>query len=191
MTYLNRSNLVDLGFHHLGENVLISTRASIYNPELISIGDYSRIDDFCVLAGNITIGRNVHVTVFCNIEGGRAGVTLNDFVTLAYGCHIIAQTDDYSGSTMTNSTVPAHLKNESSVPTGVGRFAILGTNSVVLPGAQIAEGVASGAGTIFTKPTEPWTVYVGSPARPIKPRQRGLLDLAEQYLQPERGEPTP
>jgi acetyltransferase-like isoleucine patch superfamily enzyme len=181
MAYLSREQILHCGFLSVGDNVLISDKASIYDPEHISIGENSRIDDFCVLAGNISIGHNVHITAFCNIAGGRAGVAIGDFATFAYGCHVIAQTDDYSGHTMTNSTVPAEYKNETSLHTVIGKFSILGAGSIVLPGAHIAEGVSAGAGSVFTKPTDPWTIYVGVPARAMKPRKRDLLLLAQEY----------
>lgn len=180
--YLSQSELEAMNFRHLGADVKISDRAAIYDADQISIGDHSRIDDFCVLAGRISIGRNVHVTVFCNLAGGRAGLTIDDFATLAYGCHLVAQTDDYSGATMTNSTVPARFKHETSRPVHVGRHAILGTGTVVLPGVTIGEGVSAGARTLFLTDAEPWSIYVGSPARLIKPRQRTLLDLERQLL---------
>ena len=41
---------------------------------------------------------------------------------------------------------------------------------VVLPGVTIAEGSVVGANSLVTKSTEPWTVYVGSAAKPIKKR---------------------
>jgi acetyltransferase-like isoleucine patch superfamily enzyme len=148
----------------------------------MSIGDHSRIDDFCVLAGSVTIGRNVHLAALCNVAGGRAGVTFEDFSGLAYGCQVIAQSDDYSGRTMTNPTVPARFKDETSSPVVVGRHAILGAGAIVLPGVTIAEGVSAGAGTIFTRSTEPWTIYVGSPARAVRPRSRDLLTLEQEYL---------
>lgn len=154
----------------------------IYDADRISIGDNSRVDDFCVLAGQIAIGRNVHVTVFCNLAGGRAGITIEDFATLAYGCQIVAQTDDYSGHTMTNSTVPARFKNETSRAVKIGRHSILGTGTVVLPGVKIEEGVSAGAQTLFIDSTEPWSVYVGSPARRIKERSRHLLELEREYI---------
>ena len=67
MAFYTEEELHHLGFKALGKNVKISKRASIYNPELIEIGDHSRIDDFCVLSGKIRIGRNVHIAVFCNL----------------------------------------------------------------------------------------------------------------------------
>jgi acetyltransferase-like isoleucine patch superfamily enzyme len=182
MGYLSEGALNSMGFRYLGKNVLISDKASIYNSAQISIGDNSRIDDFCVLAGKITIGKHVHVTVFCNLAGGRAGLTLADFSTLAYGCQVIAQTDDYSGETMTNSTIPMSFKNEKSEPSLVGRFAILGAGSIVLPGVSIGEGVSAGAGTVFVHSADPWGIYVGVPARRIKERSRNLLRLHARFI---------
>ncbi|MBM3683624.1 MAG: acyltransferase [Actinobacteria bacterium] len=181
MGYFSDDELSSMGFRHIGRNVRISDRAALYDVDRISIGDNSRIDDFCVLAGSVTIGRNVHVTVFCNLAGGRAGVTLADFSTLAYGCHIVAQTDDYSGRTMTNSTIPGEFKRERSEPTLVGRYAILGTGTILLPGVTIGEGVSAGAGSVFTTSADPWGIYVGAPARRAKERSRDLLQLAEDY----------
>lgn len=182
MAYLTREALDNLGLRHLGRNVRISDRAALYDTDRLSIGDNSRIDDFCVVAGEVTIGRNVHVTVFSNLAGGRSGVTLADFSTLAYGCHIVAQTDDYSGRTMANSTIPARYKDETSAPIRIGRHAILGTGCIVLPGVHVQDGVAGGAGTVFIRSTEPWSIYVGVPARRTGPRARDLLELEAAYL---------
>jgi galactoside O-acetyltransferase len=185
MGYLNESDLLSMNFRFLGRNVLVSDKASLYFPSLISLGDNSRVDDFCVLSGDVTLGRNTSVAVFCNLAAGRSTITLGDFTTLAYGCHIVAQSDDYSGATMTNPTVPREFKNETSEPIRVGDHAILGTNTVVLPGVEIPEGVASGAGTVFVKSAEPWSIYVGAPARRISERSRNLLTLKDDYLRRE------
>ena len=107
---------------------------------------------------------------------------MGDFSGLAFGCHIVAQSDDYSGETMTNPTVPAKFKQERSSPVHIGRHVILGTGTIVLPGVEIGEGVSSGAGTLFTKSVDPWSVYIGNPARKFKSRSKTLLDLEEQYL---------
>ena len=45
MTFLSQKQIDGLGFKKLGKNVLISDKASIYNPELMEIGDNSRIDE--------------------------------------------------------------------------------------------------------------------------------------------------
>lgn len=182
MPYLSEAELAAFGFHSLGRNVRISTKASIYNAESISIGDNSRIDDFCVVSGRVTVGRNVQVSIFCNIAGGEPGVTLEDFATLAADCHVFAQSDDYSGRTMTNPTIPRRYKNETREAVSIGRHVILGTQSVVFPGVRVAEGCASGAHTLINRSTEPWGIYVGNPGRRIKPREKGLLALEAAYL---------
>ena len=169
-------------FGDVGENVLISTRAVFYEPEKMRIGDNSRIDDFCLVTGRVTIGRNVHLTAYTHVAGGAPGVILEDFATCAYACHILAQTDDYSGLTMTNSTVSKRYKGETFAAVSIGRHAILGTGTIVLPGCHVGEGVATGAGTVVTKPLEDWTIYVGQPARAAGLRSRELLALEAEYL---------
>lgn len=185
MSYLTSRQLRKLGFRSVGREVKVSSKASIYDSHLISLGDYSRIDDFCVLSGWVEIGRNVHITIFGNISGGRAGVSIGDFSTLAYGCHIVAQTDDYSGQTMTNSTVPTRYKGEISSRVRIGRHVILGTGTVVMPGVELGDGVAGGARTLFLNSADPWTIYVGQPARKLRDRSRNLLGLEREFLQTE------
>ena len=60
MAYLTENQLQQLGFKSLGKNVKVSDKASIYNYDQIEIGDNSRIDDFCILSGNIKIGKYCH-----------------------------------------------------------------------------------------------------------------------------------
>jgi galactoside O-acetyltransferase len=182
MPYLNDAGLAAMGFRSLGTNVRISDKASIHDAERISIGDNTRIDDFCVLSGTITLGRNVFVGVFCNLAGGHAGITVCDFATMSYATHLVAQSDDYSGATMTGQTIPVELKHETFGPVHIGRHAILGTSTIVLPGVTIPDGVAAGARTLFTNSVEEWSVYVGSPARRLKARSQELLVLEQRYL---------
>lgn len=182
MPYLTTDQLVEMKFKALGKDVRISDKASIYNAGQIEIGDYSRIDDFCVISGNVSIGRNVHLAVYSHLAGGRAGIEMHDFSGLAYGCQVFAQSDDYSGKTMTNPTVPAQFKNESEGRVIIGRHCILGTNTVVVPGVHIKEGTSVGAMAMVTKSTEEWSIYLGAPARRAKARSKNLLDLEAEYL---------
>lgn len=186
MAFLSADQLDALGFKSLGKDVLISDKASIYNPELMAIGDLSRIDDFCVVSGNVTIGRNVHIAVFCNVAGGSEGVVFEDFSGLAYGCQIFSQSDDYSGGTLTNPTVPPEYKNEKRSRVVIGRHCILGTYTVVFPGVEIGEGTAVGAVAVVTKSTDKWSIYAGNPARRVKERKKDLLELEQAYLSAEQ-----
>ena len=172
-------------FKSLGVNVKISDKASIYNCDLMEIGDHSRIDDFCVISGKVKIGRNVHIAIFCNVAGGEKGILLDDFSGLAYGCHVITQSDDYSGKTLTNPTVPDEFKLEKKAAVVISRHSIIGTGSVVLPGVVLGEGTSVGALSMITKSTDAWSIYFGSPAKRIKSRSKELLDLEAAYLKTE------
>ncbi|NTZ71459.1 acyltransferase [Pseudomonas protegens] len=186
MAFLTETQLLDMGFKKLGKNVKISDKAAIYNCDRISIGDNTRIDDFCVISGTVTLGRNVHIAIFCNVAGGEPGVTMEDFSGLAYGCQIFAQSDDYTGKTLTNPTVPAAYKNEAKAAINIGRHVIVGTSSLVLPGVDLAEGCAVGAMSMVTKSTEQWGIYFGIPAKRIKNRSQKLLELEAAYLASEQ-----
>ncbi len=187
MAFLSFEQLQAMGFMELGHGVRISDKASIYDAGRIAIGDHSRVDDFCVLSGRISMGRNVHLAVFCNVAGGSEGVTLEDFSGLAYGCQVFSQSDDYSGRSLTNPTVPTRFKHEARKSVRIGRHCILGAQTVVLPGVHLAEGCSVGAMSMVTKSTQPWGVYFGIPAKRIKERRRDLLALEQEYLRDEAG----
>ena len=183
MAFLTREQLVKAGFKSIGRDVLVSDKASIYNHSEIEIGDNSRIDDFCVISGKVTIGRNVHIAVFCNVAGGGSGIVFEDFAGLAYGCHVFSQSDDYSGRSLTNPTVPDKYKNETKREVRIGRHSIVGTSSIILPGVTLAEGTSVGAMSMVTKSTEPWSIYFGIPAKKIKDRKRDLVAYEKSYLE--------
>lgn len=182
MAFLSKEKVIGIGFKFVGENVKISDKCSIYNPELISIDDNSRIDDFCLLSGNIRIGKNVHIAAFCNLAGGELGIEMGDFSGVAYGCHIFTQSDDYSGSSMTNPTIPKKYKNETLDKIVIAKHVIIGTSSIVLPGVHVAEGCSVGAMSMLTKSTKPWGVYFGIPAKRIKERKKDLIEFEELFL---------
>lgn len=190
MSFLSQEKLEDMQFKSLGVNVKISDKAAIYNCDQMEIGDHSRIDDFCVVSGKVKIGRNVHIAIFCNVAGGEKGIHLDDFSGLAYGCHVITQSDDYSGKTLTNPTVPDEFKLEKKAAVVISRHSIIGTGSVVLPGVVLGEGTSVGALSMITKSTEAWSIYFGSPAKRIKSRSKELLDLEAAYLKIENDNVT-
>ena len=183
MAYLTEIDLEKLGFKSLGKNVKISDKASIYNADLIEIGDNSRIDDFCVISGRVEFGSYCHITPMCLIAGGQEGVFLSDFCTLAYGVKIFSQSDDYSGETMVNSLIPIKYKNEAKEKVYLERQVIIGAGSIIMPGVTLAEGCSFGAMTIVNKSTKPWGIYVGAPAKRIKERKKDLLKLEIKFLE--------
>lgn len=181
MGYYNEDELKELGFNSVGKNVLLSKNACVYNQNRISLGDNSRIDDLCILSGTIHIGSYCHITPYCLIAGGEPGVFLEDYCTLAYGVKAFSQSDDYSGQTMTNSLIPKKYKNEYFASITMKKFTIVGANSVILPGADLAEGTSIGAQSLVTRKTEAWSIYAGSPAKKIKDRAKNIIALEKQF----------
>jgi len=182
MAYFTVTQLAKLGFESIGKNVKISDKASIYDFNLISIGDNSRIDDFCIISGKIKIGKNVHITPQCLVAGGEKGIIFEDFTTIAYGVKVFTQSDDYSGFTMTNSTVPKKYKKEYKKNITLKKHSIVGAGSIIMPGVVLAEGTSIGAMSLVIKSTEPWSIYTGIPAKKIKNKSKDLLALEKKYL---------
>ena len=64
----------------------------------------------------------------------------------------------------------------------IGRHAIIGSGSVVLPGVTLDEGVAIGALSLVTKNCEAFTIYAGSPLKRLGSRDRNLLEVERAFL---------
>ncbi|WP_103919384.1 acyltransferase, partial [Candidatus Venteria ishoeyi] len=143
----------------------------------------SRIDDFCVVSGIVKIGKYVHITPFCLVAGGDEGITFEDFSVLAYKVQIFTRSDDYSGETLTNSTIPEKYRNVLKKEVFVGKHSIVGAGSIIMPGVILAEGTSVGAMSLVRKNTIPWSIYLGSPAKKLKDRKKDLLLLEKQFLE--------
>ena len=179
MAFLERSDLEDLGFASLGQNVLVSDKTSFYNPARISLGDHVRIDDFCVLSAGeegIDIGNHVHIAIYCSLIG-HGNIRMGDYAGLSSRVSVYSSNDDYSGASMTNPTVPTRYTNVTHAPVDIGRHVIIGSGSVVLPGTTLGEGAAVGALSLASGKYDPFWIYIGQPAKPIKERSRRLLEM--------------
>lgn len=179
MSFYTQKELQDLGFNFVGENVLVSRKSSLYGIKNISIGDNSRIDDFCVISASdngIYIGKNVHIAVFCSLIGAEK-IELSDYSGLSSRVSIYSSSDDYSGNWMTNPTIPDDFTNVVSKPVILNKHVIIGSGTVVLPGVILDEGVAVGALSLITKKFKANVIISGVPARVIKKRNTGYIDI--------------
>lgn len=182
-SFYSQEELAKLGLKCYGKDVLISKKASIYGVADIALGNNVRIDDFCVLSGNIRIGNYVHIAVYSALFGGQAGIEMKDFSGLSSKSVIYAASDNYSGSTLTNPTVSEKYRGLIERRVTVGRHVVVGTGSTILPGVEIGDGCAIGSMSLVNKSLEQWGIYAGIPCRYIKPRNRELLELEAQFLQ--------
>lgn len=187
-SFYSQDEILQLGFSSVGEDVLISRKASIYGAEHISIGNHVRIDDFAILSGRIVIGNYIHIAAATLLFGGRIGIEIHDFANLSSRVAVYAISDDYSGVYMTNPMVPEEYKNTFEGKVTIGKHAIIATGSTILPDVTLGEGCAVGAMSLIKEDVEPWTMVAGIPAKYLKPRSKELLALETQFLQVESKE---
>ncbi|MBQ8255613.1 MAG: acyltransferase [Alphaproteobacteria bacterium] len=188
MAFLTEEQIKEIGFKSYGKNLKISDKAVFYRPERISLGNNVQIDDFCTVGNHVEIHNNVHLSVYCSVlSTDGALITFEDFSGLAPRCTVFVNTDDYSGQYMTNATIPLKFVKHEPKSITIGRHSIVGAGSMVFPGANIAEGTSVGAMSLVMKPTLPWKVYFGIPARPIMDRSKHILELEQQYLEENNG----
>lgn len=166
-----------LTFEHIGHDVTIWPLAKIVAPWAISIGHSVIIDDFVLFAGGkrSTLGNFIHIASFTSITGGGE-LVMEDFSGLSGGVRVYTGNEDYAGAWLTNPAVPPPYRALMRSFVHIGRHAIVGANAVILPGVTIGEGAVVGANALVTQDCEPWTVYVGSPAKAVKlrPHERML-----------------
>jgi len=135
----------------------------IIGIENIDFGKYVIIDDFVLIYAKepISIGNHVHIASFTSISGGGE-LVMEDFSAVSSGCRVITGTDDFKDGGFGNSTISDEFRNITTGKIHIGKFAIIGGNSVLLPGVTIGEGASVGAGSVVTKDLEPWGIYVGN-----------------------------
>lgn len=176
----------NLGLLNVGQDVTIWPQAKIVSPENIYIGDSVIIDDFVFIMGGqkTTIGSFVHIASFTSITGGGEFI-MEDFSGLSGGVRIYTGNEDYSGKYMTNPTVPYPFRMPTRSFVRIKKHAIIGANTVILPSVTIGEGASIGANSLITKDCEPWTIYIGSPAKPLRTRPRERIMELESQLRKE------
>ena len=155
----------------------------IVGLENITFGRNIIIDDFAFVYATtrMAFGNYVHIACFSSVIGG-AELTIGDFVAISQGARILTATDDFKEWGFGNSTVPLKYRNVTKKPIHIGRFCIVGANSVVLPGVTIGEGAMVGAGSVVTKDLAPWGVYVGN--KRISERNRdAVLKNYQKFLE--------
>lgn len=175
-SFYNVDELRQIGLKSFGENVLISKYAHFYSPETIVIGNHVRIDDFCILSGDIKLSDYIHISAYSALYG-KFGIEMEDYTGLSPRCTLFSATDDFSGAYLIGPMVPLEFSKVSGGKITIRKFSQLGCNCVVLPGNTIEEGVSVGAMSLVTKNLDSWKIYAGIPAKYLKERSRGLTEF--------------
>jgi galactoside O-acetyltransferase len=158
-----------------GIDVRISDRAEITRPDLVTIGDHVAIDTGVYLSTSARLGDYIHIAPqVCIIGGSDALFIMEDFTNISIGARVIIITDDFKRG-MLNPIVPVKYRHLIGDKIIMRKFSAIGAGSIVLPNVEMAEGSVLGAGSLLTRSTIPWMIYVGSPARAVKMRDKTLI----------------
>mgnify|MGYP000962530625 CR=1 FL=1 len=175
-SFYTHEELSKIGFKSIGSNVLISRYSSIYSPEKISIGNNVRIDDFCILSGNLTLGSHIHISAYVAMYGSK-GIIMEDYTGISPRSLLFSAMDDFSGDFLIGPVHSEELTNVTGGKIIISKFSQIGANSIIFPNVIINTGTIVGAFTLVNKSLEEWGIYVGIPAKRIKERRRNLQKL--------------
>ncbi|MFW8600779.1 acyltransferase [Desulfobacterota bacterium M19] len=144
-----RSRYMGKIFKYTGENVKILSGARFRSPENLSIGDNSCIgnDNFIQALGGVTIGHDT---------------------SLAPSVKIWSVNHNYKNR---NKLIGEQGLTKRNVV--VGNDVWIASNTFILPGVNLPDGIVVGAGSLVTvKKYQPYSVIAGNPARMIGRRKR-------------------
>ena len=167
----------------LGEDVFISNHCEIKRPHLVTLGNHVCIDSGFYITTGAEIADYVHIGPYVSIIGGETGLLkMGNFTNIAVGSKLICGSDAFLGEGFSFPVLPIEYRDDVIIkPIIIEDFAGIGANVTIMPGVRIAEGSVIGACSLVTKDTEPWTIYYGVPAKPIKIRAaEKMLRLAKK-----------
>ena len=153
--------------------------------------------EFCRVASDVELGRDVKIHAFVNLYGCRVGdeTRLGTFVEIQKGvsvgarCKISSHTFICEGVTIEDEVFVGHgvmfindrrpratrpdgtPQTEADwtlEPTIVRRGASIGSNATILSGVEVGAGATVGAGAVVTKDVPPGATVAGNPARIIE-----------------------
>lgn len=171
--------LKELGLKSYGKNVLISKKCSIYGANRLSVGNNVRIDDFCILSGDIEIGGYVHISAYSALYGG-AGIKIGNFCGVSPRSTIYSASDDFSGEYMVSPMVPENLTHVKKGKVVLNDCCQLGANTIIMPSVALGEGATTGAFSLVLKDLREWSINFGIPAKFYKERKRNTKTLSEK-----------
>ena len=152
--YLSIHELKKIGFKKIGKNSKISKNIITHSAQ-IDLGDNVRIDDGCILKGNIKFGNNVHLGHNCILGAGSGKISLDNFAAISANTLFFTNSDDYIKPFLPSATLDKrNRKIYSKIHSGdikIGKACLIGAGSVLLPGTKMNDYSSIGALTVLHK----------------------------------------
>lgn len=153
-----------------GENARLYPLCKMVHAKNATLEDHCQIFDqvFIDAGEKFRLGKYSTLTWQVLIEGG-AKTDIGHRVFLGPGTKVLTSTYEFDGYYAIE-----HLPGDA----GAIRYgdviieddAYIGANCTILPGTIIHKGAFVGANSLVKGELEPWTVYVGTPCKPIRKR---------------------
>ena len=149
-------------------------RAVISSKAEVDLADSTTWGEGCVIsaftkvkiAGPFLMGQRCQISTGCFLGAGPAGLTLGDDVLVSPNCTILTGTYVFD-----RLDVPLQDQGTVSKPVRIGDRVWVGSNSVVLAGAEIGDNVIVSAGSVVSGKVPPNTIVLGNPAKVIFTRR--------------------
>lgn len=182
--YYSLKQLNNMGVKCLGTNIQISKLTKLINPTNITLKNNIQVDDNCLLSaksGLIEIGNYVHIGRNSALFSGSK-IMLSDFSGISVNCNLFGKSGIFDGSCLTNPCIPDKYARVHSGDIFLGKHAVVGANTIILPNTHINDGVVVGSLSLVKGILNEWTIYGGSPIRKIKERKRDLLKYEKELM---------
>jgi len=137
-----------------GANVTVVEPVNIYD---CTIGDSTFVGPFVEIQGGVTVGKRCKIqshAFICEL------VSIGDDCFISHGAMFINDPFAVGG--------PARGNRELWRSTRIGNNVSIGTNATIMP-VTICDGVVVVAGSVVTKSIKESGIYVGNPARFLRP----------------------
>ena len=118
------------------------------------------------ITGPFIMGRGCQISTGCFFGARETGLTLGDDVLISPNCTIL--TGIYRFDQL---GVPLPDQGTEDKATRIGHRVWIGSNSVVLAGADIGDDVIVSAGSVVSGKVPPNTIVLGNPAKTIFTRR--------------------
>lgn len=164
-----------------GQDVRISNNLTIKYPNLLDLGSHIAIDDYCYISTRLLIKDYVHIANHVSIIGGKeSNLIMGNHTNISCGSRIVCGGDDFKEH-LISPVVPEKYRKVTLSTITFEDYSTIGVNCVIMPGVTLAEGSVVGANSFVNKNTEPWGIYIGSPAKLVGYRNKeNILRLSKE-----------
>jgi dTDP-4-amino-4,6-dideoxy-D-glucose acyltransferase len=177
--FLSREELLDLGFKRVGYGCQVSSKCSFYGIKGF-LGDHVRIDDFCLIKGDVSFFSHNHIAAYVMVTGTNAPVILKEFAFLSVRCSVYSGSDNYGADALPAAVSPPEYTDMRTGPVILGVNAWVGAHTVILPGVTVGDGASIGAGCLIHQDIPPGAIVRNRTDLRVSGRSRNV-DRMKDY----------